>query len=177
MPPSLQVNYLPSEPPGKPRHRIEILEYPMLNRKKLKGEEILPIGDHQKKNKSISLSFQRKREGVRQLIWRNYRRLSKPGERFGHSSHESNKLFIISIQNDLLNTYYNKTVKIKHTGIIFKAEREEKFEASKETSIRLSADFIAEILQPWTEWKDILKLLKKKMPTQNTLSRKVIIPK
>ena len=49
-PPSLQVNYLPSEPPGKPRYRIGTLEYPMLNRKKLKDEEMLPIGDHQEKN-------------------------------------------------------------------------------------------------------------------------------
>ena len=50
MRPSLQVNYLPSEPPGRPRYRTETLEYPMLNRKKLKGEEMLPIGNHQNKN-------------------------------------------------------------------------------------------------------------------------------
>ena len=61
MPPSLQVNYLPSEPPEKPRYRIGTLEYPMLNRKKLKGEEILPIGDHQKKINIIVITKKKRR--------------------------------------------------------------------------------------------------------------------
>lgn len=57
-------------------------------------------------------------------------------------------------------------------------QQEKKTCNSKGTSMRLSADFLAEILQAWREWNDTVKVLKeKKLPTENALPGKDVLQK
>ena len=70
-------------------------------------------------------------------------------------------------------THSLKTVK-SQWQIILKAARETRMVTHKGTPIRLSVDFLAETLEARRRVA-ILKILKEKLPAENTLSSKVII--
>ena len=82
----------------------------------------------------------------------------------------------ISMQKTFSKTHYNEIVKnqgIKNS----KSSQGKKILTYKGTPITLSADFSAETRQARREWNDIFNMLKekKKKPTKNTLSIKVIL--
>ena len=66
-------------------------------------------------------------------------------------------------------------MKIKHKEQILKAAKEKSTITHKRIPIRITADFSIEILQARREWQDILKVMKEKPTTQNTIPSKDLI--
>ena len=66
-------------------------------------------------------------------------------------------------------------MKIKHKEQILKAAREKQQITHKGIPIRVTAHFSIQTLQARREWQDILKVMKEKPTTQNTIPSKDLI--
>jgi len=66
-------------------------------------------------------------------------------------------------------------MKIKHKAQILKAAREKQQITHKGIPIRITADLSIVTLHARREWQDILKVMKEKPTTQNTIPSKDLI--
>lgn len=67
-----------------------------------------------------------------------------------------------------------KMVKVKDKERILKAAKEKQFVIYKRNSIKLSADFLAEILKAKREWHNIFKVIKRTKQNNSPNQEKVI---
>ena len=78
-------------------------------------------------------------------------------------------------KEDHFKAHYN--VKSKRQAKNFESNKRKMTHYIQGNSIRLSVDFSAENLQTRREWNDRFKVLKEKLPNQNSIPRKTVLQK